>query len=168
MDSTSIRNASQRLVATAKRLRTELLQTKAELERELGRLLLHCLRSNRRVHWVPGVGAEPGHWAHAEASLADHEPCLRTCQNLPRSCPEGLSGPSRPARTSVWFPLQGRPLGRQLGSAAFAAAIGIVLWTTVAFARPPFGSLVQDSLNEGELFDHRWSGPSAPKEMSWG
>jgi hypothetical protein len=30
------------LVAAAKRLRMELLQTKAELERELGRLVLHC------------------------------------------------------------------------------------------------------------------------------
>jgi hypothetical protein len=43
------------LVAEAKRLRIELLQTKAELERELGRLLLHSRRGNRRVHWGPGV-----------------------------------------------------------------------------------------------------------------
>jgi hypothetical protein len=54
------------LAAAAKRLRMELLQTKTELERELGRVLLHCRRCNLRVHWVPGVGAEPGHWGHAE------------------------------------------------------------------------------------------------------
>jgi hypothetical protein len=64
------------LVAAAKRLRMELLQTKAELERELGRLLLHCRRCNRRVHWVPGVGSEPGHWAHAEPAPNDHDPVL--------------------------------------------------------------------------------------------
>jgi hypothetical protein len=37
------------LVAAAMRLRMELLQTKAELERELGRLLLHYRRCNRSV-----------------------------------------------------------------------------------------------------------------------
>jgi hypothetical protein len=37
------------LTAQAKRLRMELLQTKAELERELGRRLLRCRRCNRRV-----------------------------------------------------------------------------------------------------------------------
>jgi hypothetical protein len=62
------------LVAAAKRLRMELLQSKAELERELGRQLLHCGRCNRRVHWVSGVGPEPGHWAHAEPSPNGHEP----------------------------------------------------------------------------------------------
>jgi hypothetical protein len=46
----------------------ELLQTKGELERELGRLLLHCSRCNCRLHWVSGIGAEPGHWSHAEPS----------------------------------------------------------------------------------------------------
>ena len=50
----------------AKRLRMELLQTKGGLERELGRWLRHCQRCNIDVHWVPGVGPEPGHWAHAE------------------------------------------------------------------------------------------------------
>jgi hypothetical protein len=64
------------LVAAAKRLRMELLQTKAELERELGRLLLHGRRCNRRVHWVPGVGPESGHWGHAEPAPQDHAPEL--------------------------------------------------------------------------------------------
>jgi hypothetical protein len=48
------------LVAAAKRLRMELLQTKAELERELGNVLLHCRRCNRRVHWVPGSERSQG------------------------------------------------------------------------------------------------------------
>jgi len=64
------------LVAAAKRLRMELLQTKAQLERELGNVLLECRRCNRRVHWVSGVGAEPGHWAHAEPAPTGHDPVL--------------------------------------------------------------------------------------------
>jgi hypothetical protein len=63
------------LVAAAKRLRMELLQTKGELERELGNVLLSCRRCNRRVHWVLEVGAEPGHWGHAEPAPS-HEPSL--------------------------------------------------------------------------------------------
>jgi hypothetical protein len=63
-----------RLVGAAKRLRMELLQTKAELERELGNVLLHCRRCNRRVHWVSGVGPESGHWAHAEPSRTGTNP----------------------------------------------------------------------------------------------
>jgi hypothetical protein len=62
------------LVAAVKRLRLELLGTKAELERALGNVLLSCRRCNRRVHWVPGVGPEPGHWAHAEPAPTGHEP----------------------------------------------------------------------------------------------
>jgi len=58
----------------AKRVRMELLGTKAELERELGRLILHCRRCNWRVNWVPGVGPELGHWAHAEPAPRDHSP----------------------------------------------------------------------------------------------
>jgi hypothetical protein len=55
------------LASAAKRLRMELLSTKAELERELGRLLLHCRQCNRRVHWVPGVGADPARsWAQCQ------------------------------------------------------------------------------------------------------
>jgi hypothetical protein len=51
----------------SERLRIELLQTKGELERELGRLLLHCRQCNRRVHWVPGVGADPARsWAQCQ------------------------------------------------------------------------------------------------------
>jgi hypothetical protein len=61
----------------AKRLRMQLLTTKGALERELGRFLVHCRRCDRTVHWVPGVGPEPGHWAHAEPASAGHPPVLR-------------------------------------------------------------------------------------------
>jgi hypothetical protein len=61
----------------AKRLRMQLLTTKGDLERELGRFLRHCQRCDRDVHWVPGVGPEPGHWAHAEPAPHGHAPVLR-------------------------------------------------------------------------------------------
>lgn len=50
----------------AKMLRLELLQVKADLERELGKLVLHCSACSREVHWVPGLGITAGHWAHRE------------------------------------------------------------------------------------------------------
>ena len=56
-----------------KRLRMELPQMKPELERELGRLLLHCRRCNRRVRWVPdlsrGTGRTPLTSARPEGHL---------------------------------------------------------------------------------------------------
>jgi hypothetical protein len=64
-------------VLAAKRLRMQLLTTKGDLERELARFLLHCKRCDRDVHRVPGVGPEPGHWAHAEPAPPDHSPVLR-------------------------------------------------------------------------------------------
>jgi hypothetical protein len=60
----------------AKRLRMQLLTTKGDLERELGRFVRDCRRCQRTVHWVPGVGPEPGHWAHAEPAPPDHSPVL--------------------------------------------------------------------------------------------
>jgi hypothetical protein len=36
-----------------KMLRLELLNVKADLERDLGRLVLHCTDCGRIVHWVP-------------------------------------------------------------------------------------------------------------------
>lgn len=50
----------------AKMLRLELLNVKADLERELGQLVFDCSSCGRRVHWIPGLGVEPGHWAHQE------------------------------------------------------------------------------------------------------
>jgi hypothetical protein len=50
----------------AKMLRLELLRLKADLDRELGQLVLDCSTWGRRVHWVAGLGVAPGHWAHRE------------------------------------------------------------------------------------------------------
>lgn len=47
-------------------LRQELLEVKADLEQELGRLVLDCSTCGRTVHWVAGLAASPGHWAHRE------------------------------------------------------------------------------------------------------
>jgi hypothetical protein len=60
----------------AKRLRMELLTTKGDLERELARFASDCQTCDRRVHWVPGVGPEPGHWAHAEPAPPGHPPVV--------------------------------------------------------------------------------------------
>jgi hypothetical protein len=64
-------------VLAAKMLRADLLRVKGDLERELGRLVLDCERCGRRVHWVQGVGSDPGHWGHAEPAPTDHEVSLR-------------------------------------------------------------------------------------------
>jgi hypothetical protein len=45
-------------------LRLELLQVKADLERELEDFVLNCSRCGLHVHWVGGLGVSPGHWAH--------------------------------------------------------------------------------------------------------
>jgi hypothetical protein len=47
-------------------LRLELLKVKAKLERNLGALVLDCSDCGRLVHWVAGLGSQPGHWAHRE------------------------------------------------------------------------------------------------------
>lgn len=44
-------NGSHPMTVHAKMLRLELLKTKAALERELGRLVIHCSGCWRRVHW---------------------------------------------------------------------------------------------------------------------
>ena len=44
------------------------LQVKADLEREHDGLVLGCSAYGRTVHWVPGLAATPGHWAHREPS----------------------------------------------------------------------------------------------------
>jgi hypothetical protein len=60
-----------------KKMRVELLKIKGEIERELARWVEDCRRCNRRVHWVFGVGAEAGHWAHSEPA-PKHRPVLST------------------------------------------------------------------------------------------
>jgi hypothetical protein len=59
-------DGSHPLTLQAKMLRLELLKVKADLERELGRLVLDCSKCGRLVHWVSGLGVSPGHWAHRE------------------------------------------------------------------------------------------------------
>jgi hypothetical protein len=58
--------ASHPVTLQAKMLRLELLQVKADVERELGKLVLDCLDCGRTVHWVAGLGVASGHWAHRE------------------------------------------------------------------------------------------------------
>jgi hypothetical protein len=53
-------DGSHRVTLSAKRLRLELLQVKADLERELGTLVLDCSDCGRTVHWVSGLGSQPG------------------------------------------------------------------------------------------------------------
>ena len=69
-----IRDGDQLMLA-AKQLRLELLQAKADLERELSTWIADCRECYRRVHWVAGIAAEPGHWAHAEPA-PNHQPTL--------------------------------------------------------------------------------------------
>jgi hypothetical protein len=57
---------SDPLVTHAKMLRLELLKVKADLERELEDFSLNCSKCGLDVHWVSGLGATPGHWAHRE------------------------------------------------------------------------------------------------------
>lgn len=46
-------------------VRQELLDVKAELERELAKLVLDCTACGMEVHWVQSARmAEPGHWGH--------------------------------------------------------------------------------------------------------
>jgi hypothetical protein len=59
-------DGSDRIVVSTKMLRAELLSVKADLERELERLVLDCVVCGRTVHYVGGLGVRTGHWAHAE------------------------------------------------------------------------------------------------------
>jgi hypothetical protein len=57
---------SDPLAVHAKMLRLELLNVKADLERELEDFSLNCRKCGLDVHWVAGLGITPGHWAHRE------------------------------------------------------------------------------------------------------
>jgi hypothetical protein len=50
----------------AKLLRLELLNVKADLERELEDFVPNCKKCGLDVHWVSGLGVSPWHWAHRE------------------------------------------------------------------------------------------------------
>ena len=54
---------SDPLVTHAKMLRLELLNVKADLERELKDFVLNCSKCGLDVHWVSGLGVSPGHGA---------------------------------------------------------------------------------------------------------
>jgi hypothetical protein len=62
-------DGSHPVTLQAKMLRLELLKVKADLERQLGRLVLHSTACGLDVHWVAGLAATPGHWAHREPAL---------------------------------------------------------------------------------------------------
>jgi hypothetical protein len=68
-------DGSHPVTLQAKMLRLELLKVKAGLERELGRLVLHCSDCGRTVHWVAGLSIRPGHWAHREPA-PHHQPVI--------------------------------------------------------------------------------------------
>lgn len=75
-------DGSQSLTLQAKMLRLELLNVKADLERELGRLVLDCSDCGRLVHWVSSLGTTAGHWANREP--APHgEPVLEPTPGQP-------------------------------------------------------------------------------------
>jgi len=57
---------SDPITVHAKMLCLELLNVKADLERELQDLSLNCSKCGLDVHWVSGLGVTPGHWSHAE------------------------------------------------------------------------------------------------------
>jgi hypothetical protein len=47
---------------------------KADFERELGTWSLNCKSCGRDVHWVPGLGVQADHWAHAEPAPQEPAP----------------------------------------------------------------------------------------------
>jgi hypothetical protein len=53
--------ADNHVTVAAKQVRLGLLKVKADLERELGRLVLNCQRCGMEVHWVQGISmSDPG------------------------------------------------------------------------------------------------------------
>jgi hypothetical protein len=53
-------NGSDRIVISTKTLRAELLSVKADLERELEKVVLDCAVCGKRVHYVGGLGIRAG------------------------------------------------------------------------------------------------------------
>jgi AbiTii len=72
----------------AKMLRLELLNVKADLERELEDFVPNCKKCGLDVHWVAGLGITPGHWAHREP--ATHaEPSVEPCDVIAKALFQG-------------------------------------------------------------------------------
>jgi hypothetical protein len=59
-------DGSDAVTVSVKMLRQELLGVRADLERELERVVLDCVVCGRTVHFVGGLGVRAGQWAHAE------------------------------------------------------------------------------------------------------
>src|SRR4029450_6791315 len=59
-------DGSHKLVVSVKMIRAELLSVKADLERELERVVLDCVVCGRTVHYVGGLGGRARHSAHAQ------------------------------------------------------------------------------------------------------
>jgi hypothetical protein len=86
-------NGSHPLTIQAKMLRLELLNVKADLERNLGQLVLDCSDCGRTVHWVAGLGTTPGHWAHREPV---HTASQRSSRGPPVAARTSMSMSARP------------------------------------------------------------------------
>jgi hypothetical protein len=55
--------ADHSVTVAAKQVRLELLNVKADLERELAKLVLNCTACGQEVHWGQGISmSDPGHW----------------------------------------------------------------------------------------------------------
>jgi hypothetical protein len=65
---------SHPVTVQAKMLRLELLNVKADLERELGTLVLDCSECGNTVHWVAGLGVTPdtGRTASRRPTMRPH------------------------------------------------------------------------------------------------
>jgi hypothetical protein len=59
-------DGSHPVTLQAKMLGLELLNVKADLERELGMWVLDCKACSCEVHWVSGLGNTRGHWSYRE------------------------------------------------------------------------------------------------------
>lgn len=73
-------DGSDRIVVSMKMLRAELLSVKADLERELEKAVLDCTVCGKRVHYVGGLGARAGRWAHAEPHRTTRRSSFATIQ----------------------------------------------------------------------------------------
>jgi hypothetical protein len=68
-------DGSHPLTVQAKTLSQELLQTKADLERELGTFVLDYSACGQTVHWVGGLGVAPRPLGRTGEPAPHGEPC---------------------------------------------------------------------------------------------
>lgn len=92
-------NGSHPVTLHGKMLPLELLNVKAELERELGQLVLDCSSCGRTVHWVSGLGMTPSHRRIAgRRRCCSVTPALTDAEAPPQVLPRA-AGRGRLART---------------------------------------------------------------------